>query len=111
MSKVYVVQRPKTRDPVTGVWRDKYNIAAASFHGDLVDMLPEGNWPRDSRKTIEIMEKALAKYSDEDSILALGDPVAISAACLVAARVSGGRVTILKWDKRSQSYQSHVLQV
>ena len=47
---------------------------------------------------------ALRGYTEEDYILAIGDPAAIGIACAVAAQRTGGRFKMLKWDRQEQRY-------
>jgi hypothetical protein len=46
----------------------------------------------------------LRDYSDEDFLLAMGDPIAIGLAVAIAANNNGGRVKMLKWDRRELRY-------
>jgi hypothetical protein len=45
--------------------------------------------------------------ADEDHILAVGDPIAIAVAVMVASRISGGDVTVLKFDRQENAYQPY----
>lgn len=111
MPRVFVIQRPARRDPVTQDWVDKYDISAAEVHGELVELLPRGNIPRDLRGTISRLRSSLLDYTERDHILAIGDPVAIAAAVMVASSITNGVVSILKWDRRSQSYLPYLVKI
>jgi hypothetical protein len=43
-------------------------------------------------------------FTEEDYIIAVGDPSLIAAAACIAARKTGGLLRILKWDRQSNSY-------
>jgi len=105
MSKVYVVQRPAYYDRQKKGWVNKFDLAPAEEHGVLVYMLRPGNIFRDRLDdAVKSLEEHLADYSEDDFILAVGDPVAIAAASAVASRNTGGFVTVLKFDRHANSY-------
>ncbi len=103
-SRVYVVQRPAYRNRSTGDWVDKYDLSAAEEYGHLVYLLPPGNVARDLVEVTARLRHRLSDYLPCDHLLAAGDPVAIAAAVLVAARYSGGSLSLLKWDRMDQRY-------
>ncbi len=100
---VYVVQVPVYMDHRVGEWVPKYDLSPASAHGEVVVLLPRGNLSLDSR-AISLLVERLSGYTLHDCILALGDPVSIAAAAMIASRVTGGPVRILRWDRLSQAY-------
>jgi hypothetical protein len=104
---VYVVQAPSYRDRETGEWVPKYDLSAAEEYGRLVYLLPPGNLPGRGEPldtALARMRHRLSDYEDGDHLLALGDPVAMVAAAVVAASFNGGRVSLLKWDRLDQRY-------
>lgn len=108
--RVFIVQRPAYKDRATGEWVLKYDLTPAEEHGELVDIMPVGPSFWDINSIVAQAERVLADYNpDVDHILAMGDPVAIAAASLVAGK-SGG-VSVLKWDKKAQRYQPFFVQV
>ena len=107
MSTVYVVQRPAYYDRG---WVNKYDLSPAKEYGDLVFLLRPGNIYRDKlAEAVAELRKTLRDFGDEDHLLAVGDPVAIAAAVLAAGAMTGGRVSLLKWDRHSESYESYVV--
>ena len=58
----------------------------------------------DSVPWVRRIATALRGYTEEDYILAIGDPAAIGIACSVAAQRTGGRYKMLKWDRQEQRY-------
>ena len=94
MAKVYIVlENPKR------------NVLAAAKFGDLEVLLP----PREqivfsSAPTIRLMRKKLENYCDDDFLLAMGDPVAIVIAGMVAGDINQGKVNMLKYDREQKAY-------
>lgn len=108
--RVYVVQRPAYRDRKTGEWVYKFGLKAAEEHGRLVYLLPPGNLEqRDMDEAMARLRHRLEDYEAGDHLLAAGDPVAIAAAVLIAGLQTGGRVSLLKWDRIDQQYYAHAV--
>lgn len=112
-SRVFVVQRPAYRDRATGEWITKFDLSPAEKFGELVDILPS-NMFWDAETIVAQAERILNAPTwefdpDHDFLLAIGDPVAIAACAIIASR--HGSVTILKWDKKAQSYLPFCLDV
>jgi|TARA_B100000424_G_C22822902_1_gene440087 hypothetical protein len=94
MAKVYVVQE-----------NPRVNILAAGRYGELIPLLSPGTQIALSPAPIvRLMKSKLKDYSDDDYLLAMGDPVAIGMACIVASEVNNGKVNILKWDRENSCY-------
>ena len=104
--RVFVVQQPVKRD-ARGEWKPIFDIRPARLFGEIqfVTLRP-GNIYLDTLPTIlNHMRSVLKDFTDADFILPTGEPVAIAAACAIAANVNGGRLKLLKWDRRSKGYQ------
>ncbi|RUQ67303.1 hypothetical protein ELZ19_06925 [Brucella abortus] len=103
--RVFVVQRPAYFDRHDRRWVDKYDLAPAATHGELVFLLKPGNIYRDRLgAAIDGLREKLSDYGPDDHIMAVGDPVAIASAVLVAAEHNGGSVSLLKFDRISGTY-------
>lgn len=90
---------------------DKYDLSAAREFGELTECLPPGNIPRELSATAARLRRALADFDPaQDYLLAIGDPIAIAMAVLVADR-AGGSVRVLKWDRRQERYLPFTLDV
>jgi hypothetical protein len=109
MSKVFVVQRPAFYDRLKRGWVNKYDLSPAEKFGDLVFLLRPGNIFRDRLDdAINQIESRMVDFNaSEDHILAVGDPIAIAAAVMVASKISGGDVTVLKFDRQENAYQPY----
>lgn len=109
-SRVFVVQRPAFYDREKRGWVNKYDLTPALKYGDLIFLLRPGNVFRDRLdETVKALTKELADFGMDDHILAVGDPVAIAAAVMVASQVAGGRVSILKFDRLENRYDPYVV--
>lgn len=102
--RVFIVQRPSYRS-TEGNWLDKYDISPAAHFGELTEVLPRGNVPRQLEVTLTRLRVVLRDYRDGDYLLAIGDPIAIGLATAIAAKANNGRVALLKWDRIRQDYQ------
>jgi hypothetical protein len=91
---VYVVQEVPGR-----------NILSAEAYGQLIVLLPSRMQIMVSAlEAVEMIGEKIKTFSDQDYLLAIGDPVAIGLASIVAARRNGGRVKFLKWDREEKRY-------
>lgn len=110
--RVFVVQRPAFFDRRKRGWVNKYDLSPAREHGSLEFLLPPSNVQKDQiNKATELMRDRLSDYGDMDHIMAVGDPVAIALAVMVAAGVNDGRVSVLKWDRITESYEPYPLKM
>ena len=109
---VFVVQRPAYYDRVKKCWVDKYDLTSAKDHGDLVFLLRPGNIYRDHLEaSIQRLRYMLEEYCEGDHILAIGDPVAIAATVMVASRKTNGKVSLLKFDRRTGRYCAYKVDI
>ena len=106
MSRVFVVQQPSVFDRNERKFVPKYDLAPAAAHGKLVYMLGPGNIFKDRmEQATRQIAKVLHNFTAEDFLLAVGDPVAIAAAVLIAGQHTGGSIKLLKWDRLSSAYE------
>lgn len=105
-ARVFVVQQPAKLDK-NREWKPIFDIRPARYFGRLVFItLRPGNIRLDTLDTVlDHMQSVLADFNDTDFILPTGEPIAIAAAAAIAAKVNGGRVKLLKWDKFARDYQ------
>ena len=94
MAKVYIVQE-----------NPKRNVLGAAKFGELEAILP----PREqivfaTAPTVRLMRKKLENYCDDDYLIAMGDPIAIAIASMVASEINQGKVNILKYDREQLCY-------
>src|SRR5262245_16034367 len=96
--RVFVVQQPAKLNNA-GNWQPIFDISPAKAFGELrFILLRPGNIYLDTLDTVlDHMRSALRDFSDADFILPTGEPVAIAAAAMIAAKANGGRIKLLKW--------------
>lgn len=82
----------------------KFNILPATEYGELDVLLPPGQITLATVPVVQNLKAKLRKYTDDDYLLAIGDPTAIGLAVAVAAKFNGGRVKMLKWDRQEHRY-------
>lgn len=104
MSKVFAVQDPQRRNRVSNELERIMDISKASTYGEVSVLLEHRQVAFTPGPMIDILSQKLNLYCDDDYIIPIGDPTAIAAAVLCAARANAGRVNLLKWDKESRSY-------
>lgn len=110
--RVFVVQRPAYFDRERRGWVNKYDLTPAEKHGEIVFLLRPGNIYRDRLESaVRHLERELTDYGPDDHILAVGDPVAIAMTVMVAARQTGGRVSLLKFDRMTEAYDAYVIDI
>lgn len=111
--RVFVVQRPARFDHGRQGWVNRYDLTPAAEHGELVFLLKPGNIYHDAMAAaLDRLREMLAGYDPaRDHVLAVGDPVAIAAAVMVASRETGGRVSLLKYDRLRGRYDPYLVAV
>lgn len=109
-SRVFVVQQPATYDRAHKRFVAKYDLAPASVYGPLTFLLPPGNIFNDRvEHATNTLRDKLATFTANDYLLAVGDPVAIAAASLIAGENSGGIVQLLKWSRSTERYTAFIV--
>ena len=104
MSKVYAPQVPSKYDPATKLWVPTLNLDHAKSFGEVVVMLPPNANRLHINPLVTALRDQMKDFTEEDYIIAVGDPSLIAAAACIAARKTGGLLRILKWDRQSNSY-------
>ena len=117
MAKVYVVQQPMRRvrhediergyydEHMVGKMVPAFDLTPALRFGDIELLLDRGTiMGIATQPVIRSFKEKLKDYSDEDSIIATGDPIAMGLAIAIAALQNNGRVAVLRWDRREKAY-------
>jgi len=104
MSKVYAPQVPSKYDPATKLWVPTLNLDHAKSFGEVVVMLPPNANRLHINPLVTALRDQMKDFTEEDYIIAVGDPSLIAAAACIAARKTGGLLRVLKWDRQSNSY-------
>tara|TARA_R100000808_G_C2134837_1_gene143343 strand:+ start:76 stop:423 length:348 start_codon:yes stop_codon:yes gene_type:complete len=83
----------------------RVNIVAASKWGDLEPLAsPFDQVHINPSRVVAQLRRKLKGYSDDDWLLAMGDPAIIGIAFALASSVNHGRINMLKWDKIEKIY-------
>ncbi len=82
----------------------KFNLLPAAEYGNLQVLLPSGQVMMATAPTIGALRRQLREFSDDDYLLAIGDPIAIGLATAIAAGFNSGKVKMLKWDRQEHRY-------
>ena len=104
MSTVYVTHEPTKWDEAAQRHVPLFNLAPAAEYGTLEVLMPAGASLISTVPMVRTMRDKLAKFSDDDFILPVGDPASIAAACAIAAEMNAGRVKLLRWDRQTRKY-------
>ena len=103
--RVFVIQQPSVFDKQRKTFKPKYDLSPAREFGRLVFVLGPGNiFVNRLPQTILHMQNIFSDFTDQDFLLAIGDPVAIAAASYITGARTGGKINMLKWDHNSGSY-------
>ena len=91
---VYITQdNPKVSVVLATKWGETYSLTSPF---DQIHLNPS--------KIVATIRRKLKDFNDDDWLLAMGDPAIIGIAFAIASTINQGRVNLLKWDKRDQSY-------
>ena len=83
----------------------RVDILSANKWGDLVPLAsPFDQIHINPGRIVSQLRRKLKGFSDDDWLLAMGDPAIIGVAFAIAADANRGRVGLLKWDKIEKSY-------
>lgn len=104
MSTVYVVQNPHHWNAQTQQLEPRFDLKPAEKYGDLVFLLGAKAAPFNSDPVIEDLNEGLAWIQPEDYLLLIGNPALIGFAAAIAAQKLGGKLRMLQWSGKDQSY-------
>lgn len=111
MTKVYVPQVPSRFDRATGLWVPTVNLQSADQYGEVVELLPPEANRMHIAPLVAAMKERLSEITDQDWLVAVGDPSLIAAAAAIASRKCNGMLRVLKWDRISSSYIAVEVQI
>lgn len=103
MPRVFIPQVPSRYDTNVGSWLPTVNIDPAKKFGELNVMLPPEANRLEMSSIVNVLKRMMKDYGPEDYVLALGDPMIISLASVIAERAVG-RLRLLKWDRMQREY-------
>lgn len=80
-----------------------FDFSAASMHGTPVTILDSNDNPVFLAQLTPKIRKALENFSEDDRLIAVGDPAVIGICCAIIGRRQRV-INMLKWDRKLQSY-------
>jgi hypothetical protein len=104
MSRVFIPQVPSRFDTTINAWVPTVSINAAREFGEIKVMLPPEASRLDPEDMVKLLRVAMDDYGEDDYILALGNPIIIAIAAVLADRAASP-LRMLQWDKVSRNYQ------
>ena len=119
-SRVFIPQEPtrvrKERDSVSGdmvpvrdgggnvVFESTMNFAEAARFGETLVCLPPGRVSLSAQPTVDRIKECMGDFTDNDYLIAVGNPSLIAVAAAVAAQANNGRLKVLQYDNRVEAY-------
>lgn len=97
IKKVFIPQCPVTRN-ADGSWSEKFDLSSAEKYGTLQVLLNHDDKPYDVEYILSQLHIQLEKYTDEDSIICIGNPIILAWAVSIAAYYNDGVVNTLQWN-------------
>ncbi len=103
MSRVFIPQIPSRYDTNASAWMPTVNIDPAKKFGELNVMLPPEANRLEVSSIVSVLKRMMKDYGPDDYVLALGDPMIIALASVIAERAAG-TLRMLRWDRMSREY-------
>lgn len=104
MARVFITQEPQRRDRATGIMKPFHDLSPAAAYGDIQILMPPGAISLSPGPTMDSLARKLDDFSDDDSLLLLGDPILIAMAAAICSWKNRGVVGVLKWDRNTGKY-------
>lgn len=101
-SRVFLPQEPARWHQ--GAWVPAVDIRPVLEYGTPVVCLPPGRMILSPAPTTMALREKLADFTDNDYLVAIGDPSLIATAAAIVSHVNRGKFRLLKWDKDRAGY-------
>lgn len=111
MGKAYIVQEPLRKDHVSGQMVPVMDFRPVLEYGEAIVCLKSGRIALSPAPMIDSLKEVLKDFSDDDYLVAVGDPSAIAAAASICSNNNRGKFKLLKWDKESRRYISVAINI
>jgi hypothetical protein len=102
--RTFIPQEPRRYDKATDQMVSIMNFNKARKFGEPTVLMPTGPQALNVAPTIWALKDKLRDFSDNDYLIAVGDPTLIAMTAIICAEVNMGRVKLLKWDKDTSQY-------
>ncbi len=103
LPRVFISQMLERWDSETERYTPTFNFNSAAIYGTLTPVLERDDHRLLLTRQIEKIKVALSDFSDDDFLIAVGDPSVIAICAGVILRRSRN-LKLLKWDKRVGQY-------
>ncbi len=104
MTKVFIVQEVMARNRESKSVRPAHDFTAAVKYGELTVLLPHSVLPLQLDNIVSILNEKLKNITKEDYLILVGDPVAMAITASIVSKNTGGKLRILKWDRKYKVY-------
>jgi len=111
IGKVFVPQVPSRYDISIERWVPTVNLTPAAEFGELEILLPPEAGRMEPKEIQSVLSKKLENITENDWLLATGDPVVIGITAAIAASRLYGHLRILRWNKRQKNYDPIEIQL
>lgn len=89
---------------VGGAPQTVFDLTPAAKYGEIEILTSGNNLSLSPAPLVAHYKKAMKNFTDDDYIIAIGDPSAMCICCAVAAHMNLGRFKLLKWNRSTESY-------
>lgn len=104
MPRVYLPQLPSRFDGRMNAWVPTVDVTPATRFGEIVVVTEPQAYRMAVAQLVPAIKHQMRDFTQSDYLIALGDPSIMVTCALVAATRTGGRVKLLKWDRRLTDY-------
>jgi hypothetical protein len=95
---------PARWDEATNMWIPTLNLTPAARWGELVVLFQQNVSRAATSAIVQAMREKMDGFTEEDCLVAVGDPALLASASCIAARKCGGLLRILRWDRMARDY-------
>jgi hypothetical protein len=103
MAVVYITQEVR-KQTLSGDFQPQFNFKPAIKYGELRVLIPHGMSLLSPVPLVRTLKEKLANFSNDDWLIAVGDPAIVATASIIAAQNNHWSIKILKWDRDLRDY-------
>ncbi|MGW8178857.1 MAG: hypothetical protein ACWGQW_08865 [bacterium] len=103
-ARVFVVQKQMRWDQTKGELVPKFDLSPAEKFGAVTYLLSPTAGPFNPGPIIKELRAKLSDIKSTDYLLLIGNPCLIGWALAIALKHTGGKVNLLQWSGKEQSY-------
>jgi hypothetical protein len=103
VATVYITQEVR-KATLDGGFQSQFNFKPALKYGELRVLVPGAMSLLAPVPLVRLLKEKLSTFSEEDYLVAVGDPSIVATASIIAAQKTHGKIRILKWDRELSDY-------